>query len=375
MDASPLDFNCRKDLSCFPILNKEKIRKHFDLLQNPSCPVHKKFFVRTGGTTGTPMTFYQSRNVWKKELAFVNHFFARYGYTPGQLKVSFKGGAYETEGTKHYMHQDPASNTILLSPLHLNRHTIFQYVHILNRYQIRFFHTYPSTLLLFIRQMLDNGLTLKYRPQAVFLASEGYDQEDILLIKDFFNCPVSSFYGHSERLLFAMDIPDSDLQYFRPDKRYGLMELIDSEHRVITKAGEKGTMVGTSFDNWAMPLIRYETDDTTCYLDKEMRTISKIESLRNKIYLDAKQGEKISITFLSISSLSDHILAFQFLQKQKGHLELRIIPSTAFTNADEKKITHILEKKIGHKMDIEVSLVSKLTRTERGKILNLVKTY
>ena len=375
LQASPHDFNTPKDLTHFPLLTKALIRENFNQLQSTSLSKRKRFFVRTGGTTGTPATFYQSVNVWKKELAFVNHFFGHYGYTPKDLKVSFKGGHFEEQSDESYMHYNPVSRTLILSPLHLNRKSIYRYVEILNTYKIRYFHTYPSTLLLLIRQMMDNGLTLDYRPKAVFLTSEGYDPEDIHLIQTIFQCPVTSFYGHSERILFAGAVDGNDLMLYQHNKRYGLFELLDDKQRSITVPNREGNIVGTSFDNFAMPLIRYLTDDTTHYVDQQRDTIAKIESLRNKLYLDAKKGVKISITFLSISSLSKHILAFQFFQSHPGHLELRIVPSKAFEKREQSFIERTIKEKIGDMMDIEVSLVTELSRTERGKARSLIKAY
>ena len=153
------------------------------------------------------------------------------------------------------------------------------------------------------------------------------------------------------------------------------MELVDNQNRIITESNKEGTLVGTSFDNKAMPLIRYLTDDTTHYLSENPDRIAKIESLRNKVYLDARNGQKVSITFLSISTLSNEILSFQFLQKSPGHLILSVIPSKKFTEKERLKIKKHLEIKIGNIMDIEVKSVKKLIHTPRGKIRNLVKLY
>ncbi len=330
--------------------------------------------MKTGGTTGYPSTFYQSDNVWKKEIAFVMNFFNQFSYEPTHLKASFKGGDYENIGSGKYWFYDPLNKSISFSPIHLNQSSVGSYVDQLNKYRPVFFHTYPSTLLFLIHLMKEKGLTLEYDIKVIFLVSEGYDVEDIINIQTFFKCEVKSFYGHSERILFATS-SDKRLTIYNNEKRYGLMELIDENSLQINKVNQIGKIVGTSFDNYAMPLIRYVTDDITSYLDNEHDTIQKIDSQRNKIYLDAKDGRQISITFISISSLSDNIYSFQFYQKREGETELLIVPKKDFTQADKEKVLFTITNKIGHLMDVSVRIVERPISTKIGKSINVIKEY
>ena len=222
--------------------------------------------------------------------------------------------------------------------------------------------------------MKEAKCSLNYQPKAIILVSEGYDKEDIETIQKFFQTQVTSFYGHSERILFATSDND-DLEVYHNDKRYGLLELVDEKNQQITKIHQTGTLVGTSFDNYAMPLIRYKTDDTTSYLDNEHLKIQKITSLRTKVYFDAKNGQKISITFLSISSLSDNILSFQFYQEKPGSLTLLIVPKKDFYNDEKAKIYKAIYNKIGQIMDISIQTISQPKRTTRGKKINVIKNY
>lgn len=99
----------------------------------------------------------------------------------------------------------------------------------LNKHKVEFFHAYPLSLLLLIDHMKNNSLQLDYQIKAIFLISESFSLEDIKNIKSFFNCDVSSFYGHSERLIFSPSYRYL-LENYKIDRRYGLLNIVKSIH-------------------------------------------------------------------------------------------------------------------------------------------------
>ena len=67
------------------------------------------------------------------------------------------------------------------------------------------------------------------------------------IIKQHWNLDWISWYGHSEMCFLAYD--ESKNNQYKPFFSYGLTENVD------------GHLVGTSFHNFDMPLIRYDTGD------------------------------------------------------------------------------------------------------------------
>lgn len=372
---SPYDLHTQKDLEALPYLTKKIIQENFDDLLARNYPEKKQFYVRTGGSTGYPQTFYQSKNIWQKEQAFVQNFFSKFQYNPKILKAKFMGGDFKSSDKNDFFTKDYINNAIHFSPLHLSTKTVSKYVEVLNHYQPIFFHSYPSTLLFLIRNMINQNIQLNYQIKTIFLVSEGYEEEDIQTIKHFFNCTIASFYGQSERIIFATSM-DQSLQSFHIDKRYGNFELIDnSSSKTIKNEGIQGTIVGTSFDNFAMPLIRYRSDDMTTYLNYREGIISKIESLRNQVYIDGIDDLKIAITSFPIAQTSMNIHQWQILQKKPGEIELLIVPKIGFSHTDEIQITSVLEKKFKGILKYKIVLVNKPYLTPRGKTTRVIKKY
>ncbi|MEA1916774.1 MAG: hypothetical protein U9N42_04500 [Campylobacterota bacterium] len=371
---NPYAIHTKRDLQGIPLLTKKLIRENLDSLQVTNYPNSKKFSITTGGTTGYPVAFYQSENIWKKELAFVYDYFSQHGYKPSMLKASFKIREFKHIDKRVFWEKDYVNNSIHFSPIHLNRYTVSNYVQKLNELKPLFFHMYPSNLLLLINSMIDENLTLNYQLHGIFLVSEGYSTDDVNKIKRFFNCNVSSFYGHSERALFARAV-SSELDVYQVDKRYGCFELMDENGFQVTQEGISGSIIGTTFDNYAMPLIRCETDDLTEYIDYKSDKINMIDSLRNHVYIDGINGVTISITAFSISKSSDKISIWQLYQKQAGQLTVLVVAKKNFTDFDKDKILLPLKKDFGNFLHCDLKLIDQPFRTARGKIRRLIKDY
>lgn len=375
LQVSPYDINERKDICKLPIIDKDIVRENYDKLRVRNFSSRKSFYVTTGGTSGEPMKFLQSKNVWSKEMAFTMNYFEKYGFLTSMTKASFRGGEFDKLNSNIFWKFNPHASEIHFSPFHISDKTIKYYVDELNKRKIKYFQTYPSSVKLLIESMLNNNLQLDYQVDTIFLLSENILNSDVKLIQSFFNCRVSSFFGHSERLIFAPNLSD-DLTTFKIDRRYGLFELLDTEFDQVSENNVIGEMVGTSFDNYAMPLIRYKTNDMSSYSDKNNYIINNIEGRWKQEYLNGKDGVKLYLTALNMhSDIFNNVIKFQFIQKNKGFATLCLSVKKSFSHSDKEKILNAIDKKAGHAIKVEISLVDNFILTHRGKFKNIVKEF
>jgi len=375
LHVSPYEINERKDLAKLPTMDKNVVRENYDKLIVKTYPSSKSFYVTTGGSSGAPMKFLQSRNMWAKEVAFVMNFFEKSGFQTSMTKASFRGGDFDNLQNNVFWKYNPHASEIHFSPFHINDKTIRFYVDELNRRQIKYFQTYPSSIKILIESMKKNNLKLNYRIDTVFLISENIVDTDVNLVRSFFNCNVSSFFGHSERLIFAPNF-SSDLSSFKIDRRYGLFELLDNKQNVIDTNSSMGEMVGTGFDNFAMPLIRYRTNDMTSYVDKDNFIIDSIEGRWKQEYLSGKNGMKSYLTALNMhSDIFKNVIKYQFVQSCPGSAELCLRVNNEFTETDKKLILDALNKKAGHAISFKIKTVDNFILTHRGKFINIIKEF
>jgi len=375
LHLKPHDFKTRKDIEKLPLMDKETVRKNYDKMFARDLPTSKTFYVTTGGRSGAPMKFLQSKNMWAKEVAFIMNFFSKHGFETNMLKASFRGGEFDDLPEHIYWKNNPHASEIHFSPFHINDHTVLYYVNELNRRKIKYFHTYPSSIKLLIENMKKNNLKLDYKVDTVCLFSENIIQSDVNLVRNFFGCNVASLFGHSERLVFA-DTDTAKLDEFYIDRRYGLFELIDESENVIDSNDIKGEMVGTSFDNYAMPLIRYKIGDITSYKDKGNFVIKKIEGRWTQEYLDGKNGMKSYLTALNMhSGIFQNVIKQQFVQYEPGKAVLCIQVNNFFNEEDKKLILDAFNQKAGHMLEFSIRIVDNFILTHTGKFRNIVKEY
>ncbi|MGE5498568.1 MAG: hypothetical protein ACM3Q2_10875, partial [Syntrophothermus sp.] len=257
---------------------------------------------------------------------------------------------------------------------HINTNTIKYYVEKLNELKPMYIHGYPSALLLLAKNIQEHNLKLLYSPKAVFLSSENYTSEQKEELQNFFNGKISTYYGHSERLIFAPS--DCELRTFTVDRRYGAFELVDDNDKIITQNGVTGEIVGTSFDNYAMPLIRYRTNDLTSYSSYETLKINPIKGRWNQEFLDGSNMMRVSLTGLNMhSDIFKNILAMQFYQPRVGEAVLVVVTKKDFTDFDARKILHAFNKKAGHAIKFSLERRDSLIQTERGKTRRIIKDY
>jgi len=374
LDCSVKDINEMKDLKLLPFIDKNIVRENFYDIMSINFSKKNFFYVTTGGSTGEPMKFYQSNNIWKKELAFINYYFSRFGYDTSNLKASFRGGDFNELEENKFWKYNPINNEIHFSPFHINKKNIPYYVKQLNKKKPLFFHSYPSAILSLIENMQELSLSIEYDLNTIFLISENINPDEINIIADFFNCNVSSFYGHAERLILALS-EDRFIPNYKIQKRYGAFELIDNNKNVIIENDVVGEVVGTSFDNFAMPLIRYKTNDFTSYSNIDNSLINLIEGRWNKEYLYGKDNTQITLTALNMhSNILNNIINFQFYQEKIGFVEVLIVPKETYSNKDKNLILNALNAKAKHAIVFSIKVISQPVLTKTGKILKLINT-
>ncbi len=370
LDCSVNDINDLKDFEKLPFIDKEIVKENYNDFFAKNYPSKKAFYVETGGSTGVPTKFLQSKNVWYKELAFLNDYYSQYGYKTTDLRATFRTGDFGGLGDNVFWKFNPINNTIQFSPFHIDEKTIYYYVKRLNELKPRFFSGYPTVLLALIENMKDNDLQFNYNIEATFLMSENMNKREVDTIIDFLECSVSSMYGHSERLVFALS-NNKYIDGYKVDQRYGLFELIDEDKNIITSISQSGEIVGTSFDNYAMPLIRYKTGDFSSYTSFKDSCINLVEGKKKAEYLDRKDGSKQPITPLDTSIFED-VIYYQFQQKAKGEVTVLIVPKKEFSESHELTILNSLTQECGNLIRFKLKIVDKPLLTSRGKLRKVI---
>jgi phenylacetate-CoA ligase len=109
----------------------------------------------------------------------------------------------------------------------------------------------------------------------------------------------------------------------------------------VSRAGERGEIVGTGLFNRCMPLIRYRTGDYAtrveprCVCGRFWDRFSEVEGHRKQEMLIGKRGARISIAALNMHGpLFERVIRFQYFQDAPGVCVLKIMVAPEFTEQD-----------------------------------------
>lgn len=250
---------------------------------------NKKYSLsNTGGSSGTPFEFYVNKEVSGNEWAHVHGFWKQFGYDSSFLKVYF-GGRSGVVGPGKY---DSLRHHFAVN-INLDWQKVADYLLIIfSKYSPKFLHGYPSCIFDFLLWVDKNKHPLKpilkKNIKAVFLASEYPNPNLRQQINEIYPFKLVCFYGHTEGCVFAGEISAG---VYKPYHSYGFAEAIEEN--------DDFNLVGTSFFNYATPLIRYNTQDIVkptyeCgVLDSFL-----IEKGRNGDFILDKDNHKIFLTGL-----------------------------------------------------------------------------
>jgi phenylacetate-CoA ligase len=134
-----------------------------------------------------------------------------------------------------------------------------------------------------------------------------------------------------------------------------------------------GTLVATSLHNYAMPLIRYVTNDESAFKVDACacgRALPLMEDVTTKAedLLTLKDGRLISPSVLThpfkpLVSIDES----QIVQESPELVRVLLVPGGGFTDEDSGSLVKGLEERLGEGVKVVVEVVDELERTSSGK--------
>lgn len=363
-------------LSQLPVMSKELIKQGGDRYLSASGSRSARQRMFTGGSTSVPMGFYLHRGVTRaKEWAAIQTLNTWTGVDGDGVVLAMRGRSVRGAGKNggRLGMYEPIKKHLILSCDHLEPQHMHRYVQALEQWRPRFVHAFPSALYPLLVWLKAQGrASLLADVKGVLLTSESVFEHHLAEFRSFFDCPVIVQYGHSERLLFAHTLANDARYHFWP--HYGHMELLDVDGLPVTRAGQVGELVGTSFDNLVMPFVRYRTGDYAVLAQgpatgwEGFPVCERIEG-RVQEFVVCSDHRLVSITTLGAAHFEDleRCLRIQFEQFVPGQLILRVVPLQPLGDQVHARLSAAVEHKTQGGCKVLVQEVSSIPVTERGK--------
>jgi phenylacetate-CoA ligase len=347
--------NALEMLNKFPYLDKKNIRENPEQFINIKFDKNKLIHSTCGGTTGPRIDLWRTRKENLLEKCFFDYQWGKLGYKNNSkiVRIAYEGLKKEDEYPCSY-----AGDKMRISPIHLNNKWMEEIFNKIKEFKPAFFHSYPLSFQSLVQYMKESNLTID-NIKGIFLASEIVTEDVLNLSQSVFkDVPINFHYGLSERSNLAWGIFENNNISYKCNDVYGYSE------NFITEDGFY-EIVGTSYWNYAMPLIRYNTHDIGKI---ENGIITNLDG-RTQDLLITKQGEKISAVNIFLDKFAwKYMDIMQLVQNEPGKIEFHIKPKDNFNLNIKNKILNSLEANWGNVFDILVVIDNRISKTESGKI-------
>ena len=354
------------DISELPLLTKEDVRRNYDLLRADDYPKYRPTTTETSGSTGTPTKFMLDAESNVHQFAAIWRVLNWAGYRFGQPYADMTGFLPKNDGLWQY---DWRTNCLHLSSFNFKKEHIPAYVDRLRKFNPVFIKAYPSALHLFCRWLVELGID-DYRPRRVLTCAESLLDHQKALFEQTLKCPVYDFYGQNER---GALISTCELGTYHVHEEYALTEFVPTD--------QSGTasIVATNLHNWAMPLIRYRTDDlaelgdqSPCRCGRTYRTVKRIYGRIEDVVVtpDGRHVGRLDAAF----KYSPGIRMSQVVQDRPSDIEVRIVRADTFGQSDLDTLKRELRARLGPAIGISYVYVDDIAPGRNGKVKFMVST-
>lgn len=357
-------------LAAFPIIDKAIVRGCGDrfIADDASRPLLKG---STSGTTGTPLSLRQDLRAINRENAFVWRQLEWAGLKRGERRVWMRGDlvAPAHTDTPPFWRMNHAEKMLMFSSYHLSDKQIPAYLDAMAHFDPVLIQAYPSSITLVAKWLDAQDRTYPGRAlKGIVTSSETLDPGAKPLIEARFGCRVFDWYGQFERVA-AIGTCERGRQHILSD--YSFVELLPA-------GGGLHEIVGTGFNNFAMPLIRYRTGDFVrleetanwCECGRHFPLVASINGRVDDVVKlpDGRHVGRLDHVFKGV----DGILEAQIRQDQIDQIDIFIVPTTDYSDTVENQLLTNARERLGESIQIKFHRVETVPRTSNGKLRGVV---
>lgn len=349
----------------FPPMDRATFVKEFNNLCLEEKFRGKVSVCSSSGTTGTPLTFFHSREDDDREWAAICYQWKRVGYDPVTSKrAEFRGMVSGNRPVDLF----PEKNMIRLNIFSINKQSVTDYAEIIKKYKIDFYHGFPSVLSLVADTVIRYNISFP-QPHAILLASEQIHHFQLEKIKQAFpEAKLFAHYGCAERTVLAGWCEHSDWYHILP--AYGIVETDPNTKEIIA----------TNLTNTINPFIRYRMTDTVTNISSQpcpkchrpFTPLFEQVAGRMEDYIYSEEHGWIAPAAVTypLKQLT-RISEMQFVQKEKRKLLFKYRPThkndPSILEREVEDVITGLKKMLGASIQIQTEEVNAFERTSSGK--------
>lgn len=351
-----------------PIVTKNDLKREPErFYPNGNRPKPWWSIGKTSGSSGSPLTVYRSLGciVWEHAVLYQHWTWA--GFRSGQRQVVLRGDHVVPQSrlSPPFWFHDRLGRSMFVSTRHLSVQNVTSIAQAITHFGAQTLRAYPTAAYELAKLSRELDLTVRFK--SIITGSEPLYPLQRDLIERQFGGKAFVGYGMAERVAYGAEC-EFGRMHINPE--YAHVEIVDAKGQPTD--GE-GFVVGTSYHNHAMPLIRYQLEDMACW-DHEPcpcgRTYRVIRDLNGRIgdQLFDLGGTPVNPTVLTFPFKGvDSIRRAQVAQVSRDQWQVRLIPEPNYSEADTAKLLQNFHDLVSTKLNIHIVLVDDIKSLPNGK--------
>ena len=363
MSLRPSDICTVDDLNKLPVITRKEVQDNYpDNIISAGTDLSACVKRKSSGSTGTPVEAVFS----KKDQAFRYAIFLRAMFECG-FRITDKLATvsyYDEKITRWFQNMGIMRRRNIHSTNEADR-----FVDILRAYQPDVLYSYSSYLGILAEAVRNQGIT-DLKPRVFFSHAEMLDERTRSLVRKVFQREIFETYGSAEFMRLAWECPEHTGLHMDCDG-YVIEFLEDGE---AVSPGERGLLVVTSLDSYAMPLIRYSLGDygvpseEACSCGRGLPLIRCIEG-RSDDFIVLNGGRLVSPRRLS-SAIGDTLGLgeYRIIQEDVDTILVEFVKDKGYSDNTCLEIARKLKGFLGADVEVRTAIVDAIPVDRSGKI-------
>ena len=378
---TPADIRTACELPLLPVLTKDIIRDKFDMLLARGFPEKQLLPGCTGGSTGTPLEFFSTReSQMSMGLGRALRALEWAGTKPGDRTVYIskertrRSPSARTAVRLRRMY----SRTTFIDAASLSDTTLPRVVRSISKARPRALIGYASAVHIVASFIRETGCAA---PAVGSIITEGEQllgqQRDMM--RKVFGVEPFSRYSSFESFDIAMECEAHEGMHVNAEDL--VVEVVDDDGRPLPE-GREGRILVTDLHAYGMPFIRYDTGDIgsfvsgTCACGRHLPRL-ELSLCKTGDVIYTPSGKRLSPLALGASALAPlGIREFQFVQEELDHIVIRVVAGARSGRDDVESlgdaVAATFRPLLGESVRIEVTTVESIEPTAAGKHLFIV---
>ena len=348
-------------------LEKQTVRKQLENLCSELFPTYQRIENATGGSTGTPLKFYQDRSYWNQRNLSVYYFDRWAGWDFGEPQLVIWGALADVNGNNNWKQNLNRywRNQHWLNGFHLTDSAMHATFKMMQRQQPKTLLAYPSSLYQFAKFISENKLTSQWDLKGIISSAEMLHPHYRSLAETVFETKIYNRYGGREVGLIAMECSKGRMHI---NCRDIYLEVDSPDPYTIP-----GDLLVTQLNNYTMPFIRYRIgdigrlSDETCPCGNQLPVLGELLGRSTATFRTKTKtlihGGYFTQQFYNLAGVTQ----FQLIQETLEKCILKLVVNEQWTVETGNHIVQKIQDALGVDVSVKIEFMDEIPLPESGK--------